>query len=314
MSFALIHGRRIVFSIIAVLAWLPSTFAEEKLSDAIHREPAGAAAVAQNGTNATASTSSPMPTAAVNPAANGAPTCVFDLTQKSSDHPLQPVLRVLKACQDEIDRNIQDYSCTLVKRERIDGELGESQYIFMKVRQQPFSVYMSFLKPYAGREVVYVAGQNSGKLVVLEAGFKRMLGKMNLDPEGTLAMSGQRYPITDVGIRNLTTKLTKMWQGETKFAECVVTSNPGTQINKRATTMIQVVHPVPRQEFRFHVARLFMDNELKIPIHFDAYGWPEQEGGEPPLDESYTYTSLKLNNGFTGRDFDPANNPDIFKK
>ena len=29
----------------------------------------------------------------------------------------------------ELDRNIRDYSCTFVKRERVDGELGEYQYI-----------------------------------------------------------------------------------------------------------------------------------------------------------------------------------------
>jgi hypothetical protein len=143
---------------------------------------------------------------------------------------------------------------------------------------------------------------------------KRMLGKMNLDPQGSLAMSGQKHPITDVGFRNLTAKLAKMWEGEMKFAECDVTTNADTHIGGRSTTMIQVTHPVPRQDFRFHVARLFLDNELRVPIHFDAYMWPEQQGGEPLLDESYTYTNLKLNNGYTAREFDAANNPEIFKK
>jgi hypothetical protein len=240
--------------------------------------------------------------------------CPFDLTQKAGEHPLAPVVRTLKATQDEIDRNVRDYSCTLVKQERVDGELGEMQHIMLKVMHQPFSVYMSFLKPYAGREVVYVDGQNNGKLVVLEAGMKRMLGKMNLDPQGSLAMSGQKHPITDVGFRNLTAKLTKMWEGEMKFAECDVTTNPETHVAGRSTTMIQITHPVPRQDFRFHVARLFLDNELKVPIHFDAYMWPEKEGADPLLDESYTYMNLKLNNGYTAREFDAANNPEIFKK
>ncbi len=224
------------------------------------------------------------------------------------------MLRTLKATQEEIDRNVHDYSCTLVKHERVDGELGEKQHILLKVMHEPFSVYMSFLKPYAGREVVYVNGQNDGKMVVLEAGFKRMLGKMNLDPNGTLAMKGQKHPITDVGIRNLTAKLTKMWEAETKFAECEVTINTDSKISNRPATMLQVVHPIPRQDFRFHWARLFIDNELKIPIHFDAYLWPEQEVAEPPLEESYTYTNLKLNNNFTAREFDAKNNPEIFKK
>jgi|SRR4051812_31697700 hypothetical protein len=268
-------------------------------------------------TSATQSPTSSQAAASTTPAAQApvaAGNQVFDLTQKQGEHPLAPVVRALKATQDEIDHNVRDYSCTLVKQERVEGDLGDKQFILLKVMHQPFSVYMSFLKPYAGREVVYVDGQNSGKLVVLEAGMKRMLGKMNLDPQGSLAMSGQKHPITDVGFRNLTAKLTKMWEGEMKFAECNVTTNPDTHIANRSTTMIQVIHPVPRQDFRFHAARLFLDNELKLPIHFDAYTWPEQEGGEPLLDESYTYTNLKLNNGYTAREFDAANNPEIFKK
>jgi Protein of unknown function (DUF1571) len=174
---------------------------------------------------------------------------------------------------------------------------------------------MAFQKPHAGREVVYVDGQNNGKLTVLEAGFTRMLGKISLDPTGTRAMSGQKRPITDVGIRNLTAKLTKMWEAETQFAECDVTTKPGTKVEGRTTTMVQIVHPIPRQNFKFHAARLFFDDELKIPVHFDAYMWPAQEGGEAQLEESYTYAkNLKINNNFTARDFDCNNNPDIFKK
>ncbi len=268
-----------------------------------------------NETSAAQSAGNAQAAAPANPAAPaGAGKCVFDLTQKPGEHPLAPVVRTLKATQDEIDRNVRDYSCTLVKQERVDGDLGDKQFILLKVMHQPFSVYMSFLKPYAGREVVYVDGQNSGKLVVLEAGMKRMLGKMNLDPQGSLAMSGQKHPITDVGFRNLTAKLTKMWEGEMKFAECEVATNPNSHAAGRSATMIQITHPVARQDFRFHVARLFLDNELKVPIHFDAYMWPEQQGGEPLLDESYTYTNLKLNNGYTAREFDAANNPEIFKK
>jgi hypothetical protein len=79
--------------------------------------------------------------------------------------------------------------------------------------------------------------------------------------------------------------------------------------------MVQVVHPIARQNFKFHAARLFFDNELGVPIHFDAYSWPVKEGGEPQLEESYTYAkNLKVNNSLTARDFDANNNPDIFKK
>jgi hypothetical protein len=260
---------------------------------------------------ATAETSAtPAPASAAGPAAN-AP---FDFTKQESEHPLVPVIRNLKTSQELMDQTIRDYSCTFVKRERVNGELGEYQHIFMKVAHEPFSVYMSFLQPYTGREVVYVAGQNDNKMVVLEAGFKRMLGKLNLDPEGAVAMRGQKHPITHVGIRNLTATLIKLWEAETQYAECDVTTNADTKVNGRSTTMVQVMHPVPRQNFRGHIQRLFLDNELQVPIHYDVYLWPAQAGTEPPLDESYTYKNLKINNGYTARDFDANNNPEIFKQ
>jgi len=317
MSLTHVSCSRRFFGIVttAALLWVtPFVAAEEKLSEPVYRvaneTPAVAAPVAGQPA-ASAGDSAATPAA---PAATNAAKVVFDLTPKPGEHALAPVLRTLKATQDEIDHNVHDYACTFFKQERVDGELGEQQQMLMKVRHEPFSVYMSFLTPFAGREVLYVDGQNSGKMVVLDAGFKRMLGKMNIDPQGALAMSGQRRPITDVGIRNLTIKLTKMWEKESQFAECDVTTQPGSKLGGRSATMIQVVHPVPRQDFKFYAARLFLDNELKIPIHFDAYTWPEQAGGNPPLDESFTYSNLKLNNGYTAREFDAVNNAEIFKK
>ena len=70
---------------------------------------------------------------------------------------------------------------------------------------------------------------------------------------------------------------------------------------------LQVVHPVPRKEFRFHLARIYVDRELNLPIRYESYGWPQRQGEKPPLLEEYTYLNLKLNNGFTDRDFDKSN-------
>lgn len=277
--------------------------AQENLSEPIYRVAAE---------TATPSTDQAAPAAV--PAAAPAARAPLDLTKQPDEHQLMPVIRALKTSQEIIDRDIRDYSCTFVKQERLDGQLAERQYILMKVMHQPFSVYMAFVRPFDGREVVYVAGQNENKLVALDAGIKRYLGKMNLDPEGALAMKGQRHPITSVGMRNLTAKLIKVGEAETQFAECDVTTNADTKINGRSTTMVQVIHPTPRQNFRAHVTRIFFDNELRIPIHYDTYLWPAAAGGQPPLEESYTYQNLKINNNFTALDFDANNNPNIFKQ
>ena len=64
---------------------------------------------------------------------------------------------------------------------------------------------------------------------------------------------------------------------------------------------------MPRRNFIFHLARIFIDDELNIPIRYEAYGWPSRTGDLPVLEEEYTYLDVKLNNGFTDDDFDIRN-------
>lgn len=293
------HSSKFVIALAACAGTWCHTASGQQTTEPVYRVANDAAA---------ASTAAPAPVAAT-PVSLGTP---FNLTQQPGEHPLAPAVRVLNEVLANIDQNVRDYTCTLIKREAVDGELGEQQHILMKVRNQPFSVYMVFLKPYQGREVLFVDGVNNNEMTVLEAGWKRNLGKMNLDPNGMVAMRGQRHPVTDVGLRNLTAKLVAAKSAEMQYQECTVTSNPNTRIGDRPATMIQIEHPVPRKEFGTHITRIFLDNELRVPIHYDAYLWPEAPGQAPPLDASYTYANLKLNVGLAARDFD-ANNPELFK-
>lgn len=302
------RSRDLVWSALTAVAVSMFGFSAEgqnKLTEPVHR-------VASNAASAAAPTATGQAAAPQAVAAQAASAARLDFTRQGDEHPLMPAIRGLKASQEILDQSVRDYSCTFVKRERVDGTLGEQQHIFMKVMHQPFSVYMLFKQPFAGREVVYAAGQNDNKLVALDVGVKRYLGKMSLDPNGALAMKGQKHPITSVGIRNLCDKLVKMHEGELKYGECEVTVNPEPTIDGRKTTLVQIIHPTPRKEFKNYVGRIFFDNELKIPIHYDAYSWPAAAGGKPQLEESYTYQNLQLNNNFTATDFDP-NNPALFK-
>ena len=231
-----------------------------------------------------------------------------------TEHPLMPALRMAKGSLQLIDQNIQDYSAILYKQERIGGTLHDEEVAYIKVRHQPFSVYMYFLKPHKGRECLYVDPENGEKgiLHARDCGMLRKLGKFELDPDGPLAMKGQKYPITKIGIRNLTTELVDVATNDIQFGECEVTSSQRT-LQKRPVTVLDVIHPTPRRNFRYHRAQLFIDNQLRMPTRYVAYLWPSETENTPPLEESYTYTNLKINNGFTDLDFDPEN-PEYFKK
>lgn len=247
---------------------------------------------------------------AVQPAA--AQTGAFDLTQRPGEHPLMPFIRMGQESIARIDSGIPAYTGVMTKQERLDGELGDQQQIAIKVRNQPFAIYMKFIDPLAGQEVLYPSTQAPGKLVALAAGWRRNLGPFKLDPTGSLAMSGQRYPITKAGIRNLIGDLVSNAERETKFAECSVRYSTTAKIDGRPTTMVEITHPVPRSSFKSHIARVFFDDEYRIPVGYQAYAWPTTQGGQPELDRQYFYTQLNLAPRLTDADFDETN-PALFK-
>lgn len=232
-----------------------------------------------------------------------------NLAAAQDEHPLMPALKWAYR-SIEGARQVKDYSCTFCKRERVEGELREHEHMFMKVRHQPFSVYMYFLGPAGvrGQEVIYVEGKNEGKMFAHTTGLRdKMVGTVSLKPDGMVAMKGNRYPITEVGFLHMLERLIQIGEADTKFGECEVKFFQGAKVNNRSATCIQVMHPVPRRNFLFHVARIYVDDELSLPIRYEAYSWPDKPGGAPVLIEEYTYMNLKLDNGFTDADFDTAN-------
>lgn len=232
-------------------------------------------------------------------------------------HPLDHALELAEKGLENFQTNIRDYTAIMVKRERINDELLDPEYFSVKIRNArtvdgtdvPFSIYMKFLKPRKnkGQEVIWVDGRNNGKICAHGAPPIANLVKVNLDPEGSMAMKNNRYPIYEAGIENLVLKLIEKGTRDRAAGDCKVRFVEGTKINGRSCTMIEVVHDVQREPYEFHKAQIFIDEELEIPVRYAAYLWPEQAGGKPQLLEEYTYVNIELNVGLTDKDFDPSN-------
>ncbi|MEQ8785245.1 MAG: DUF1571 domain-containing protein [Pirellulaceae bacterium] len=233
------------------------------------------------------------------------------------EHPLDPALDIARDGLKHIRADVKDYTAKLVKRERIKGELTAEETMFLKVRNRkmegdklvtPLSVYMRFLKPESkeGREVIWVENQNDGNLVAHDAGLAKFI-RAKLPPTGFLAMLGNRYPITEIGIENLVLKLIERGEKEKKVGLCEVTFKEGEKINGRECTLIEIRHPEPNPKYEFFIGQIFIDKKHFVPVRYAAYKWPEEEGGENMLEEEYTYLDLKLNVGLTDKDFDPDN-------
>lgn len=238
-------------------------------------------------------------------------------------HPLDPAMDIAHASLDLFRKTVVDYTALIVSRERVNGVLGNYEYMEAKVRNQkiennqvvtPLSVYLHFVKPQAvaGREVLWVQGLNNNKMFCNPSDAEgRWIPSVWLKPEGPIAMRGRLHPITEIGIENLIVKLIERGQRERNFQECEVRFIKGATINKRPCTVLEVEHPTQRPHFEFNMAQIFIDDELQIPIRYAAYLWPEtdsQKKLDPSLViEEYTYLDVKLNQGLTNADFDQRN-------
>jgi len=231
------------------------------------------------------------------------------------ENALQRARRSLQVCRESVD----DYTALLVKRERVGSTLGPHEYMTAKIRcrkvvdgrvVQPLSVYLGFVKPASirGREVLYVEGQNNGNLIAHEGGFKgKFLPTVKLPPDGALAMRGQRYPMTEIGLENLLVKLIQRGEQARQLPDVQSEMKEGVTINDRPCTVLTVTQPTKRPELVFYKAKIYMDQQTNMPIRYVAYDWPAQPGQPLEVIEEYNYLNLQLNVGLTDADFDPNN-------
>lgn len=210
-------------------------------------------------------------------------------------------------CQERY-RQVRDYTCTFVKREKVDGRLYAPHVMSMKARSSPHSLYFKFQQPNRGREAIYVQGRNNGRVVVHDVGLGKLLaGTMYLDPGGAMAMADNLHPITDAGIGAMIDTVARHWAVELTPGESIVMLHHDVRVGSRPCTLIESVHPRPGPHFLFHKVKLYIDIEHGLPIHFEAYDWPKQPGATPDLVEEYSYRDLKTNVGLRDHDFDPSN-------
>jgi hypothetical protein len=219
------------------------------------------------------------------------------------EHPLIPALQMAYKSRETL-KEVKDYTGVFVKKELIK-QTYITHTMDMKFREQPMAVYLRFQEPNEGRQVLYASGANQGQILVQEAGLKGgLLGTITLNPTAPLAMSENRHPITEIGISNMLKRVIQQWEGEAKFGETDVRYHPEAKLGNHPVRMIQTSHPVLRNQFKYHVTRLYLDNQTLFPVRVEQYDWPAQPGGKPVQVELYMYSGVRTNVGLTERDFD----------
>lgn len=213
--------------------------------------------------------------------------------------PMDAPVRLIHEAQQAY-QHVQDYTCLLIKQERINGRMPPLNVMEMKVRTQPFSVYLRWIQPRteAGQEVCYVAGRNDGKMRVHAKGLLGTVGFISLDPNDPRARQSSRRSITEAGIGNMIERFARAWEEERRTNMTTQVNVAEYEYNHRRCTRVETIHPTnPDGHFLYYRDVIFFDKETHLPIRLEFYDWPRQAGDSGQLVEVYSFANMRLNVG-----------------
>ena len=227
--------------------------------------------------------------------------------QAPQTHALIPALRTALAAQDAV-KLLTDYEANFTKTELI-GRKSLTTRMQLKVRHTPFSVYLKFIDPNAGREAIYVSGKNSNQVIVHATGLAALVGTLSLDPTGSTAMEDNRHPITKVGMLSLVEMVMGQWLAQAKLNVTGITVNnfPNSKIGEQPCQTIETVLAQPTGTNSFQTTRLYVDAATKLPIRVQHFAFPDRRGQKPVLVEDYLYQTVRSNISLADIDFDSRN-------
>ena len=204
---------------------------------------------------------------------------------------------------------VEGYTATLRKTERMAGRLGPEQTLAMKVRNRPFAIYLKFLSPKAGKEVVYAEGHHDNKLIAHNGDWtRRIVPRLAVPVDSPLALADSRHPVTEAGLVALARKLLSYRELDIGDGEATTVMDRTVTAEGRALLRSVHTHTNPNARRPFARVEVLYDPATQYPIQITSYDWPATgHDGDLDLAEKFAYDDLKFNAPLTPADFDPAN-------
>jgi hypothetical protein len=218
--------------------------------------------------------------------------------------PLDAPLQLLAEAARTYSR-VQDYTCTMVKQERVKGQLQPEHSMTVKFRKQPFSVFMQWSAPrnMNGQQVCFVEGKNNGMMRVRSSGLLGAVGWVSISPQDPRALEHSRHTITEAGIGNLLTRIQRDWLQERNHNRSKVSMAEYDFAGSRCIR-IEVAHTERIAQAYCYRTVLYLDKQSRLPVRCECYDWPSP-GGTPggELLEVFSYLNMRFNVGLTDREF-----------
>ncbi len=191
------------------------------------------------------------------------------------------------------DRDVQGYTVTLIKSERIASKINPEERIECRFREKPFSVLMDWKEGIGlARKTLYVEGENGGNLLAMPAGWRSIVGIQSRDTRSDDAMKTSRFPITEFGLKKGALSALAAWKKAAKRGGLKVIYGGVKRLpelnDRPCWEMKRVDYPEPED-----------DGITQATFYFDTENWLQigsilrGEGGQ--FIASYYFRDVKLN-------------------
>jgi len=161
---------------------------------------------------------------------------------------------------------VEDYSAVFQKQERIEGEPMPEETILLKF-QKPLKVLHEMdQRPAFGQR-----GSLCGRSIRQQSDRSRWrhcrVCDSSLNPVGSIAMKGNRHPITEVGFGYLLDGLRKNIQMAVEHDELEIVRIGEEQFKNRPSIVLET-RSIPRGERKYYASRMILhvDKELMLPV------------------------------------------------
>jgi hypothetical protein len=204
----------------------------------------------------------------------------------------------LEQCLRYYERNVQGYTCTLKKQERLDGKLQPSERIDVAFRERPYSVSLHWKEGarLAG-SAVYVEGENGGNMLVRPTVFPITVQR---DPDGSEARQSGRYSIKEFGIRKGMERTLASWKAAQDRGDLHVEYLGEVRLKEAGGRPCLALR-------RTRYARPENDGVAELTAYVDKENWLQigstLKGAEGQAIADYYFGDLRLNPEFKPEQF-----------
>jgi hypothetical protein len=206
----------------------------------------------------------------------------------------------LAACQERY----RDYTCTLIKQERIGGRVSKEQEIAVKFLSDPFSVAMRWTPETAtiGDRVLYVEGKHNGMMLVRPTGvLYKLVGTVMRRPDGPQAMQSTLRPVNQFGFRKSLESLLRVYRQARSAGDLTERFGGFAEVaGRKAVALVRLLPP--KDDYPAAKTVIFIDLEYLVPVAVEGYDWDGQ------LSSRYVFKDIRFNVGLASEDFLPAAN------